>query len=147
GRRICDGSAEAAIQALSMDTRKQRATGRINVTCYNAQPQDDGGAFTVADVQVTEEFLGDLVGAGSARFISAKEAVNGAKHFAGVEKFLGQLGDRRGAFLMRNSGAVTGDVLHSTWHVIEGSGTEELTGLRGEGSCDPNGYTLVYWFE
>jgi hypothetical protein len=130
-----------------MEIRKSRATGRINVTSYNAQPQDDGGAFTVADVQVTEEFFGGLVGAGSARFISAKELVNGAMHFAGIEKFLGKLGDRSGSFLMRNAGAVTGDVLHSTWHVIEGSGTEELAGLRGEGGCTPQGYTLEYWFE
>jgi len=94
-----------------MDISKQRATGRINVTSYNAQPQDDGGIFTVADVQVTEEFFGDLAGAGSARFISAKEIADGATHFAGIEKFLGKLGDRSGSFLMRNSGAVTGNVL------------------------------------
>ena len=130
-----------------MDISKQRATGRINVTSYNAQPQDDGGTFTVADVQVTEEFFGDLAGAGSARFISAKEIADGATHFAGIEKFLGKLGDRSGSFLMRNSGAVTGNVLHSTWHVIEGSGTEELAGLRGDGGCTPQGYTLDYWFE
>lgn len=130
-----------------MDKSKQRATGRINVTSYNAQPHDGVGAFTVADVQVTEEFLGDLVGAGSSRFISAMEAGNGTTYFAGVERFLGKLGGRSGSFLMKNSGAVTGDVLHSTWQVIPGSGTDELTGLRGEGGCDPNGYSLEYWFE
>ena len=130
-----------------MDIRKQRAIGRINVTSYNAQPHDGAGAFTVADVQVTEEFAGDLVGAGSARFISAMEAGNGTTHFAGVEKFLGKLGDRSGSFLMKNSGTVTGNVLHSTWQVIPGSGSEELAGLRGEGGCTPEGYSLEYWFE
>ena len=130
-----------------MDIQKQRAVGRINVSSYNAQPHDGAGAFSVADVQVTEEFSGDLVGAGSARFISAMEAGKGATHFTGIEHFLGKLGNRSGSFLMKNSGTVTGDVLHSTWQVIPGSGTEELAGLCGEGGCDPNGYALEYWFE
>lgn len=126
---------------------KQRAVGRINVTSYNAQPHDGVGAFTVADVQVTEEFSGDLVGVGSARFITAVEAGDGATHFAGIERFLGKLSDRSGSFLMKNSGAVTGNVLHSTWQVIPGSGTEELAGLCGEGGCTPEGYSLDYWFK
>jgi len=130
-----------------MEIRKSRATGRINVTSYNSQPRDEAGAFTVSDAQVTEEFSGDLVGAGSARFVTAIEAGGGATHFAGVENFLGQLGDRSGSFLMKNSRAVTDNVLHSTWQVIPGSGTGELAGLCGEGGCTPEGYTLDYWFE
>jgi hypothetical protein len=37
--------------------------------------------------------------------------------------------------------------LESTWRVIAGSGTDQLAGLRGEGGCDPKGYSLEYWFE
>ncbi len=125
---------------------RQRATGRINVTSYDSKPYDDAGAFTIAEANILEEFAGDLMGIGSARFIIVNEA-EGAAQFTGMERFLGKLGDRSGSFILQNSGALRDGVLHSTWRVIAGSGTDELVGLRGEGGCDTNGYSLEYWFE
>jgi hypothetical protein len=127
---------------------KQSATGRINVTNYEAKPCDDaGGAFTIAEANITEEFAGDLVGIGSARLVLVTEAGGGVAQFAGMERFLGKLGDREGSFIFENSGRLTDGLLSSRWRVIAGSGTEQLAGLRGEGGCDPNGYSLDYWFE
>jgi hypothetical protein len=125
---------------------KQRVTGRINVTSYDSKTYDAGGAFTIAEVNITEEFSGGLVGMGSARFIVVNEP-DGAAHFTGMERFLGKLGERSGSFILRNSGTLKDRALHSLWSIIPGSGTGELEGLRGEGGCDPNGYTLDYWFE
>jgi hypothetical protein len=125
----------------------QRATGRINVTNYDAKPCDDAGAFTIAEASITEEFAGDLVGVGSARLVLVTEAGGGMAHFAGMERFLGKIGEREGSFIFENSGRLSDGALQSTWRVIEGSGTEELAGLRGEGGCDPTGYSLDYWFE
>jgi hypothetical protein len=126
---------------------KQRATGHINVTNYEAKPCDDAGAFTIAEASITEEFAGDLVGAGSARLVLVTEAGGGTAHFAGMERFLGKLGEREGSFMFENSGTLRDGVLESRWRVIAGSGTEQLAGLRGEGGCDPEGYSLDYWFE
>jgi hypothetical protein len=126
---------------------KQRATGRINVTNYDAKPCGDAGAFTIAEVSITEEFAGDLVGVGSARLLLVTEAGGGTAQFAGMERFLGKLGEREGSFIFQNSGTLTDGVLQSTWRVIAGSGTDQLAGLRGEGGCDPKGYSLDYWFE
>ena len=128
------------------DVQKRRATGRIIVSSYESNPYDDAGAFTIAETSVTEEFAGDLVGIGSVRFAMVNER-EGAAHFTGMERFLGKLGERSGSFIFQNSGTLTAGVLHSVWRVIPGSGTEELVGLRGEGGCDPDGYSLDYWFE
>ena len=126
---------------------KQRATGRINVSNYDAKPVDDAGAFTIAEVSITEEFEGDLVGIGSARIVMVTEAGGGTAHFAGMERFLGKIGERTGSFIFENSGQLSDGTLESTWRVIAGSGTDQLAGLHGEGGCDPKGYSLEYWFE
>ena len=128
------------------EIEKQRATGRINVTSFEALPLDDAGAFTISQANVTEEFAGDLVGVGSVRFIMVDEP-GGAKHFTGMDRFLGKIDGRSGSFIFQNSGTLEDDRLRSVWRVIPGSGTEELSGLRGEGGCTPEGYWLDYWLE
>jgi hypothetical protein len=129
-----------------MQAPRQRAIGRINVTSYDAKPYDDAGAFTISEVNITEEFSGDLVGVGSVRFLMVTEP-DGTAHFTGMERFLGKLGDRPGSFILRNSGTLKNGELHSTWQIIPGSGIDELSGVCGEGGCNPDGYTLDYWLE
>ena len=128
------------------DDLRQRAVGRINVTSLESTPYDAAGAFSILEVNVTEEFIGDLTGAGAVRFIMVNEP-EGAAHFTGMERFLGKLGEQSGSFIMQNSGTLKDGVLRSVWRVIPGSGTEELTGIRGDGGCDQEGYSLEYWFE
>jgi len=128
------------------DIQKQRAVGRIEVTNFEATPRIDGCVFTISEATVTEEFAGDLVGVGSMRLVMVDEP-GGTAHFTGMERFQGKVGDRSGSFVFQNSGRLENGELQSEWRVITGSGTEELTGLRGEGGCTPAGYTLDYWFE
>lgn len=128
------------------DELKQRATGRINVNHVEATPYDELGAFPISEVNVTEEFAGDMVGVGAVRFIMVNEP-EGAAHFTGMERFLGKLGDRSGSFILQNSGTLKDGVLRSVWRIIPGSGTADLAGLRGDGGCDREGYSLDYWFE
>lgn len=125
---------------------KQRVSGHINVTSFEGQPYDDAGAFSISEVNVTEEFAGGLVGVGAVRFIMVNEP-DGVAHFTGMERFLGKVGDRTGSFILQNSGTLKDGVLNSEWRIIPGSGTEGLAGICGEGGCGPNGYTLEYWFE
>jgi hypothetical protein len=128
------------------DIQKQRAVGRIEVTNFEATPRIDGGAFTISEATVTEEFAGDLVGVGSMRLVMVNEP-GGATHFTGMEQFLGKVGDRSGSFVFQNSGQLESGELRSEWRVIPGSGTEELAGLRGGGGCTRSGYSLEFWFE
>src|SRR5579863_2628479 len=115
-----------------IDLQKLRATGRINVTSFEATPYDDAATFTISEVNIVEEFSGDLVGVGSMRLMMATESGGGATYFAGMERFLGKVRERSGSFILRNSGTLKEGVLDSRWLVIPGSGSEELAGLRGE---------------
>jgi len=129
-----------------MDASRQQASGRINVMSCDSKPYDESGDFTISEVIITEEFSGDLVGVGSVRLSMVTEP-DGTAHFTGMERFLGEIGGRAGSFILRNSGVLKNEELNSTWEVIPGSGMEGLAGIRGEGGCNPEGYSLEYWFE
>ena len=129
-----------------MDSSRQRACGQINVVSCDSKPYDELGYFTISEMNITEEFSGDLAGVGSVRFLMVTEP-DGTAHFTGMERFLGELGGRAGSFILRNSGILKNGELNSTWQVIPGSGMDGLAGIRGEGGCNPDGYVLEYWFE
>jgi hypothetical protein len=112
----------------------------------DSKPYDESGDFTISEVNITEEFSGDLAGVGSVRFSMVTEP-DGTAHSTGMERFLGEIGGRAGSFILRNSGVLKNGELNSTWTVIPGSGMEGLAGIRGEGGCNPDGYVLEYWFE
>jgi hypothetical protein len=128
------------------DMPTQRATGRIDVMSYDVKPYDTSGPFTISEVTITEEFSGGLAGVGSMRLILVTEP-DESVHFTGMERFLGQLADRSGSFILRNSGTMKDGELESTWKIIPGSGTEGFEGIRGDGGCNPSGYVFDYWFE
>ena len=95
--------------------------------------------------------MGDITGDGVVEFLQAAHA-DGSANFAGIERVSGSVADRAGTFLLQDSGAVTGSVVSGAWFVIPGSGTGELSGLRGEGGFLANlgegaQVFLDYWFE
>jgi hypothetical protein len=114
---------------------------------YDSKPYDECGGLSVSEVQVLEEFRGEFAGTGTARFLMVSRA-DGNAQFTGMERFVGKVGESSGSFLMQNSGTLKDGVVTSEWHVIPGSGTGELSGLRGVGgSRGSDGVFLDYWFE
>ena len=125
----------------------KRATGRINITKIDQTPYDETGSPSIFEIQATEEFIGDLVGIGTVRFLFVSRA-DGSASFAGVERFVGKLDGRSGTLILQNSGTLEDGKVNGTWFVVPGSGTDEFTGLRGEGGFQTKiGFFLDYWFE
>jgi hypothetical protein len=122
-----------------MTAAAQRVTGWINVTHYDPQPGDEG----LTAVHLTQDFTGGLVGTGTACFHMA-QLPDGSAHFTGLERFTGTLAGRSGSFLMRNSGVLKDGAVTSEWLILTGSGTGELTGIRGTGGVNPSGYFLDF---
>jgi hypothetical protein len=60
---------------------------------------------------------------------------DGTAVYTGLDQMTGQLGGRSGSFILRGEGAYEGGEAKTTWQIVEGSGTGELTGLRGSGSA------------
>jgi hypothetical protein len=131
---------------------KTRATGRIEVTSYEPQAYEEpAGAPQLMEIHVTETFSGDIEGHGVVRFLQAIRA-DGSASFVGIERVTGSIAGRAGSFLLQDQGTLEGSTVKGEWFVVPGSGTEELTGLRGDGGFVAElgqhaDITLDYWFE
>ncbi|MBV9327195.1 MAG: DUF3224 domain-containing protein [Chloroflexi bacterium] len=109
------------------------ATGRIEVQTWEPQQYDDTDSGpNLVEVHVTETFSGDIQGQGKVRFLQTVRA-DGSASFVGVERVSGTLADRTGTFVLQDQGTLEGSHVNGTWFVVPGSGTGDLTGLRGEG--------------
>jgi hypothetical protein len=133
-------------------TSKTHATGRIEVKTYEPQPYDEvEDGPNLVEIHVTESFSGDIEGDGAVRFLQAIRK-DGSASFVGIERVTGSIGGRRGSFLLQDAGTLKGNTVSGDWFVIPGSGTGELTGLRGDGGFiaelgQHSSITLDYWFE
>jgi hypothetical protein len=95
-------------------------------------PADDSG-MSVVGYGMTEEFSGGITGTGTASHIAVVRA-DGSGSATGAERITGTLAGRRGSFTISSAGYNdTNGIAHGRWTVVAGSGTGELTGLRGEG--------------
>jgi Protein of unknown function (DUF3224) len=102
-------------------------------------------------IHVEEEFSGDIEGSGVVEFLQAERA-DGSASFVGIERVTGNIHGRAGTFLLQDQGTLEGGTVSGTWLVVPGSGTGELTGLRGEGGFTAQlgqgaDITLDYWFD
>jgi hypothetical protein len=80
---------------------------------------------------VTETFSGDIEGKGVVHFLQAVRK-DGSASFVGIERVTGSLEGRTGSFLLQDAGTLEGNTVKGGWFVVPGSGTGELSGLRGE---------------
>ena len=137
---------------MSESAGRTRATAVITVHKYEPSAYDEPAEGPVLTrIHVEEGFSGDITGDGVVEFLQAA-GLDGAAGFVGIERVTGELGGRRGTFLLQDSGTVQGNVVSGDWFVIPGSGTGQLAGLRGEGGFRANlgenaQVHLDYWFE
>jgi hypothetical protein len=137
---------------MSNTTDRTHATGRIEVKTYEPQPYDEvADGPNLVEIHVTETFSGDIEGEGSVRFLQAIRD-DGSASFVGIERVSGSIQGRQGTFLLQDAGTLEGNLVKGDWFVIPGSGTGELSGLRGEGSFEAElgqhaSITLDYSFQ
>jgi Protein of unknown function (DUF3224) len=136
----------------AVDHSPTRADAVITVHQYQPAAYDeptDGPALT--RIHVEESFTGDISGDGVVEFLQAAHS-DGSASFVGIERVAGVVGGRRGTFLLQDAGTVQDSIVSGDWFVVPGSGTGELTGLRGTGGFRANlgegaQVHLDYWFE
>ena len=58
---------------------------------------------------------------------------DGSATFVGLERVVGQIGDKKGSLVLQRTGAFEGGQAKETYTVVAGSATGDLSGLRGEG--------------
>ena len=111
-----------------------QAQGSFAVTAWqeDAYEEFDGGAKLTRAV-VGQSFMGDIVGEGAVQWLMSYRD-DGTARFVGLQRIAGTLDGHAGSFVLETSGDFDGKVVVGTWSVVTGSGSAELTGLRGTGT-------------
>ena len=109
---------------------------------------DDGPKLTHATG--TQRFTGDLQADGAVDWLMCYLPDRSAT-FVGLQRIDGSLGGRTGTFVMTSVGRHDGTGSTASWTIVAGSGTDELSGISGEGSFHAAGgrtvsYVLEYRF-
>ena len=132
----------------------ERTTGRFTFADWEEKTigttGTGGTGRRLARASVNNTFSGGVEAAGTACEFSIVYVSETTGTFTGMELLQGQLDGRKGAFAWEERGSFDADgTVHCTFEVVPGSGTEELTGLRGTGNYTAaQGETSVrYTFE
>jgi hypothetical protein len=130
---------------------RTHAEARITVRRSTAVPYDQANGPALVEVRMDETFAGGIDGRSTVRALQMRGA-DGSARMVSLQRFVGRLGDRRGAFVLQGTESVRDGKIKATWFVVPGSGTGELAGLRGEGGFTGDfgkgsTGTLDYWFE
>ncbi|MBV8932407.1 MAG: DUF3224 domain-containing protein [Kutzneria sp.] len=137
-----------------------RTTSTLEFVSQEFHPyHTDEHGFELKHGQVTEKYTGpDFTGTGTVRSLLAL-GKNGSGNFGNLIHIEGTIGGRSGTFVVQGRGWLEGvdpttgawSSAGATWLIIPGSGTDALTGLRGEGEMSDNGHgaeiTMDYRFE
>ena len=127
------------------------ATAKIAVQNSETDLYDETESPTLAELRLNEVFSGEWEGESQVRALQVLR-VDKSICMVSMQRFRGTLRGRRGTFILEGSETVEDKKITAKWSVVPGSGTGDLSGLRGEGGFQgdfgkgSNGW-LDYWFE
>ncbi|HLI97978.1 MAG TPA: DUF3224 domain-containing protein [Candidatus Baltobacteraceae bacterium] len=131
--------------------RRTRAVAKVTVQSAESEPYDQTANPALMEIRIAETFAGDLDGESIARSLQFVREDRTAG-FVSMQRFRGRLGAREGTFVLQGRGSVENGRIEAAWFVVPDSGTQEFSGLRGEGGFEGDfgqgsDATLDYWFE
>jgi hypothetical protein len=138
-------------QSQAEPQTRARAVAKITVQNSESKPYDQTTSPTLMEIRLSERFTGDIDGESPVRALQVLRSDKSAS-LVSMQRFHGRLGGRQGTFVLQGSEIVENGKIEATWFVVPGSGTGDLTGLRGEGGFEGefgkgSDGTLDYWFE
>lgn len=130
---------------------RTRAVAKITVQSSEATPYDQSASPALIEIHITEVFSGDIEGESSVRALQIRRDDKSASMIS-LQRVHGKIGGRGGTFVLQGAETVENGKIEATWFVVPGSGSGELTGLRGEGGFQGSvgqgsDGTLDFWFE
>lgn len=128
-----------------------RARAKITVQSSESQSFDQSAGPALNEIRLKETFAGDIDGESPVRALQVLRSDHSAS-LVSMQRFHGKLGGRQGTFVLQGQETVQNGKIRATWFVVPGSGTGDLSGLRGEGGFEGDfgkgsDGTLDYWFE
>jgi hypothetical protein len=141
----------AVAQSQTGPRTRSRAEAKIIVQHSEAKPYDQTVSPALMEIRINETFTGDIDGQSMVRALQVLRDDQSAS-FVSMQRVRGKLGGRHGTFVLQGSEVVEQGKITATWFVVPGSGTGNLSGLRGEGGFEgefgKGSYgRLDYWFE
>ena len=113
-----------------MTTTTGTASGSFTIKAWDERPWDEvEEAPKLTHARVSTAYTGDREGTYQLLMVYHGDDAT----YAGYERVAGSLDGRSGSFVLRLDGGYEGGAARTTWTVVEGSGTGNLAGLRGEG--------------
>ena len=130
---------------------RARANAKITVQSFEAETYDQAAGPALMEVRLTETFTGDIEGESPVRALQVLRDDKSAR-LVSMQRFRGKLAGRSGTFVLQGEEVVESGKIKAKWSVVPGSGTSDLSGLRGEGGFEGefgkgSDGTLDYWFE
>jgi hypothetical protein len=141
----------AAGQPRTEPRARARAQARITVLSSEAKPYDQSAGPALIEIRLNETFIGDIEGESPVRALEVMRDDRSAS-LVSLQRFHGKLCGRQGTFVLQGQETVENGKIKATWFVVPGSGTGDLSRLRGEGGFEGDfgkgsDATLEYWFE
>ena len=140
-----------ATKSQTKQPERARAQAKITVQSSEAKPYDQTASPALMEVRLSETFAGDIAGESPVRALQVLRDDESA-NLVSMQRFSGKLAGRQGTFVLQGQEIVQNGKIKATWFVVPGSGTGDLSGLRGEGGFEGDfgkrsDGTLDYWFE
>src|SRR5262245_44925455 len=106
------------------------ASGSFEVK-ISPQAQDEAEGSTLGRMSIDKRFDGDLEATGKGEMLTAGTDAGSAVYVA-IERVVGTLHGRSGAFVLVHKGAMTHNSQQLTITVVPDSGTGDLAGIAGQ---------------
>ncbi len=111
--------------------------GTFTTSSWEEKPPEEGvEGPRISHASTTSRYDGAIVGTSAADYVMVYSGQGdgwGDGTYVGYEQVTGAVGGRKGTFVLQHVGEFEGTTVRARWAVVEGSGTAELEGLRGEG--------------
>jgi hypothetical protein len=130
---------------------RSHAAAKVKVQKSRADVYDRMTGLALAVISIEEIFSGDIEGTSTVRALEVRRP-DGPASMVSMQRVRGKLGGREGSFVLQGQETIEHGKIRATWTVVPGSGTGELSGLRGDGGFagdfgKETHAVLDYWFE
>jgi hypothetical protein len=121
-------------------TTTTNAKAEFQIASWDEQPYAElAGTEKFTRATTKQTYTGDLAGESRSDSLMYYGPDNLPTHYTGLEHFTCTLSGRSGTFVAQARGVYADGVAATDWFVVPGSGTGDLTGLRGEGGYRATG--------
>ena len=122
-----------------------KATGTFDITSFNEDTYEDRGeGAKLTHAWGDQAFSCDIEGSGQVHWLMSYRPDRTAR-YVGLQRIRGEIGGRKGSFIIEATGDFDGAASRGSWSVIPSSGTDDLKGITGTGTFEaPGGPKATY---